>query len=1021
MLGRTFSHYRILSKLGAGAMGAVYVAEDTVLHRRVAIKMMTLVQDKPHHRMRFLREARSVSLLSHPHIATIYDYGETPEGIPFIVMELVEGQTLQQVIQEGTLGLPRAVEIIEKVTEALAEAHRCAIIHRDIKPSNIVIGVRGEIKVLDFGLAKHIHDNSPNAITPDEEALASTQTREGVIVGTPMYLSPEQALGVQVDVRSDIFSVGSLLYECVAGRAAFEGRGAIDICAKVVRDDPVPASRYNVNVSHELDCIILKALAKKPEQRYQSAEELLLDLRAIRSSLNGQSAASRGLRLTSDHFHLPGRSSISNVIRRPRNLFGTFLIALAVGIATWTVYSWQSVRPLWNSSEAESRYIEGVGALRDGTHYKARKLFEDSTQLDPKAPLAHMGLAEALAELDDQRKAEAEIALARSLAAELGGLPRVNQLSLDAAESSIRRDLDGATQKYEQLIQILPDKDKAKKVRAYLALGRVWEKRGNRAKALENYQVAASRDPQSAAAFLHLAILHGQLSTDQSSSAQQALDEFAKAEKLYETSSNYEGVTEVLLQRGTILTAQGGKGNEARTQFTKARDITRTTTGSKHQEIRALLLLSGLAATEGNTDEAKKLATEAVNLARAAGLENLTALGLIDLGNAFLLRREYNDSEVYLKQALELAQRYAQSLTEAKAQLFSAKLYLQREFLEEALLYIRPALNFYQSARYSRETSEALLIYGRTLLLKGDHTGALNSFDQAAEIATQSQDPISSARSHIEIGFLLASRELYPAALRHYEKSTELNRSQEDPRRTAFSLLASAEMLWRLGQHDAAAIAVSQAYIQSERIGDEYSQLFHARFFLLKARIALSQRNFSEAITNAELAQNEAGTKIQYAAIEANYTLGLARALSGEGRKGVSLCREAVVEARKAPFSEPPLVAGALMALADAELETGNAREALRNALEAQTLFARIGRYESECRAHLTLARASYRLNRIKEARADLARHDELLNVLRQNWGGDSFLSYTARPDLRVAHDEIVAALAGVDKNRRRK
>src|SRR6185369_16576240 len=198
---------------------------------------------------------------------------------------LVEGQTLQREIQDGTLTLSRAVEIIEKVTEALAEAHRVGIIHRDIKPSNIGISTRGEVKVLDFGLAKQLNNSSPNAITPEGKAVAATQTREGVVVGTPMYLSPEQALGIEVDARSDIFAVGSLLYECVAGRPAFDGTGPIDICAKIIRDEPIPASRYNVQVPTQLDRIIVKALAKKPEQRYQSAEELLQDLRAIRDSI----------------------------------------------------------------------------------------------------------------------------------------------------------------------------------------------------------------------------------------------------------------------------------------------------------------------------------------------------------------------------------------------------------------------------------------------------------------------------------------------------------------------------------------------------------------------------------------------------------------------------------------------------------------------------------------------------------------------------------------------------------------
>jgi eukaryotic-like serine/threonine-protein kinase len=1012
MIGKTFSHYRIVSKLGEGAMGTVYVGEDTVLRRRVAIKMMTLVHDKQHYRMRFLREARSVSVLTHPHIAAVYDYGKTPEGIPFIVMELVEGQTLQQVIQDGTLTLSRAVEIIEKVTEALAEAHRVGIIHRDIKPSNIGISARGDVKVLDFGLAKQLNNSSPNAITPEGKAVAATQTREGVVVGTPMYLSPEQALGVEIDARSDIFAVGSLLYECVAGRPAFDGTGPIDICAKVIRDEPVPASRYNVQVPAELDRIIVKALAKKPEQRYQSAEELLQDLRAIGDSIVLENTVPRRPRVTSDLFHLAGRISIAQVIRRPHTLGITFLIALSVGITVWFVHSWRSGRPPWNSSAAEDRFTDGVNALRDGTYHKASKLFDDAIRLDGKAPLAHMGLAEALAELDDQPKAEREISLARSLAAEWGRLPPLSQLSLDATEDNIRRNLDGAVQKYEQIVKTTPDEDRVEKVRAYLDLGRVWEKRGNRTKALTNYQAAAARDPQSAAAFLHLGIVHTLLSMDQSTgTTQQALEEFAKAEKLYETVSNYEGVTEVLLQRGTLLTGQGGKGNEARSQFAKARDITRTT-GSKHQEIRSLLLLSRIAATEGKTDEAKNLATEAVNLARTEGMENLTVLGLVDVGNAFLLRREYDDGEVYLKQALELAQRFSQNLNEAKAQLFLTRLYVQREFLDKALPYAVQALNFYRSTGYSRETADTLLIYGRALLLKGDYTGALNSFDQGIDIASQIPDPVLIARSHTEIGFLLASRELYPAALLHYEKSTELNRSQDDPRRTAFSLLASGDMLWRVGRQEAAATALSQATVQSERISDEYRQLFLARVFLMRARIELSQRNFPESIKNAELAQKEAGTKIQYAAIEAKYTLGLARALFGDRHKAVSLCREAVAEARKASFSEPPLVAAALLAFADAELETGSAQAALRDASEAQATFARIGRQESECRAHLTLARALYTLRRFGEARAHLTRADELLNTLRQNWGGDYFLSYTARADLRFARDQIIAALA---------
>src|SRR5574341_328458 len=205
MIGRTISHYRIVEKLAAGGMGVVYIAEDTLLGRRVAIK--TLIARggaNQHFRARFLREARAVSALSHPHIAHIYDYGETDEGDPYIVMELIKGETLSDMMQKEALTIPRSIEIIKQVAEALGEAHSHGIIHRDIKPSNVAINERGNVKVLDFGLAKQIAAGAINPADPEQRTLLNTQTREGVIVGTPLYLSPEQALGVDVDARSDL-------------------------------------------------------------------------------------------------------------------------------------------------------------------------------------------------------------------------------------------------------------------------------------------------------------------------------------------------------------------------------------------------------------------------------------------------------------------------------------------------------------------------------------------------------------------------------------------------------------------------------------------------------------------------------------------------------------------------------------------------------------------------------------------------------------------------------------------------
>lgn len=202
MIGKTFSHYRILEKLGQGGMGVVYEAEDTHLARRVAIKFLPPEHDNHEFRARFLREARAASALNHSRIATIHDYGETSDGQPYIVMELVRGEVLSDLLAAGTPAVQRSLEIVEGIAEALIEAHRHGIVHRDIKPSNIAINERGEIKVLDFGLAKWLDVEFACDAPADAQTIPDARTRKGVMIGTPAYLSPEQAAATQVNARS---------------------------------------------------------------------------------------------------------------------------------------------------------------------------------------------------------------------------------------------------------------------------------------------------------------------------------------------------------------------------------------------------------------------------------------------------------------------------------------------------------------------------------------------------------------------------------------------------------------------------------------------------------------------------------------------------------------------------------------------------------------------------------------------------------------------------------------------------
>jgi serine/threonine protein kinase len=245
MIGQTVSHYRIIEKLGEGGMGAVYLAEDLHLARRVAIKFLTSTDR--HYRARFIREARAVSALSHPNIAIVHDYGETNEDQPFIVMEFVKGKSLSDLLDEG-LTLKRSVEIVSSIAEALGEAHDHGIVHRDIKPSNVLINERGHVKVLDFGLVKHFGEQPVSGVDLDARTIYSTKTRSDVIVGTPLYLSPEQATGKQIDGRSDLFALGALLYECMTGQSAFSGSSVLEIGAQIIHVTPPPPSKVNPQV-----------------------------------------------------------------------------------------------------------------------------------------------------------------------------------------------------------------------------------------------------------------------------------------------------------------------------------------------------------------------------------------------------------------------------------------------------------------------------------------------------------------------------------------------------------------------------------------------------------------------------------------------------------------------------------------------------------------------------------------------------------------------------------------------------
>jgi TRAP transporter TAXI family solute receptor len=283
MIGRTLSHFRIVDKIGEGGMGVVYRAEDERLRRPVALKVLRpelmLHEER---RLRFMREARAAAAVSHPNIATIYEVGEEG-GVVFIAMECVQGKRLRDLIAGRPMAIGEALRVATEITEGLAQAHHMHVIHRDLKPENVMIGADGRARILDFGLAKLLEARDAVAdLTPSQVATISAEiTRQERLLGTPTYMSPEQARGAPTDARSDLFAFGSILYEMVTGRPPFRGKSTTDTLSAIVRDEPIPALQLNRQVPQELERIIRKCLEKDPADRYQHADDLAVDLRCL--------------------------------------------------------------------------------------------------------------------------------------------------------------------------------------------------------------------------------------------------------------------------------------------------------------------------------------------------------------------------------------------------------------------------------------------------------------------------------------------------------------------------------------------------------------------------------------------------------------------------------------------------------------------------------------------------------------------------------------------------------------------
>ncbi len=971
-------------------MGVVYLAEDQHLARRVAIKFLTSTDH--HYRARFIREARAVSGLNHPNIAIVHDYGETEAGQPFLVMEYIKGKSLSDLLDEG-LTLRRSVEIVSSIAEALGEAHEAGIVHRDIKPSNVLITERGNVKVLDFGLVKHLFEpaTTTDGVDLDAQTIYSTQTRSDVIVGTPLYLSPEQATGKQIDGRSDLFALGALLYECLTGQSAFSGGSVLEIGAQIIHVTPAPPSSLNPQISPELDRITLKALEKKVEARYQSAAELLKDLRSVLLGLsgNGVPVASKSRGPTEGYKRATNAlGTLTMQLKRQRFSLVSVIPAFVVaGVLAWAVYYFWPRSYYQPSPAALEWYKRGTEALRNGAYHQASKALEQAIELDGSFVLARARMAQAWNELDYVDRAKDELLEVSNLTRGGLAISPEDTLYLDAVTAMATRNFKEAIKSYTAIAQQSPQESYV-----YVDLGYAYENDGSSDKALENYLKAIPlNNGQYATAYLRAGIMYLRRSE-----WNKASDMFDKAEHLYRVGTSNEGLNEVMRQRG-ILFRETSRYDEARAQFQQCLDSAKGS-GIEAQQITALIDLSYLASTQGQATEAEKYAQQAVAFAQQKQLENLAAGGLLELGNSYSAKQDYEKAEHYFNQAMALARANKGRVREMSAMINLGALYISTLRVDDGLKMVQQALEFFRQGNYGRYVTAGLTHLGRGYRRKGDYALALQAFNEKLELAKQSNNQRLIADCNGEIAAVLMDQENLPESLRLYESAFKTYEEIRHKSRLVYNKINRGHILWRMGHYNEVQAVFDDL---SNTVNAPENDFKHLKPVLLVAmgEARLSQRNFEEAIKLSTEGLALTGDD-EEVAIQGLFTLGLAKAFSGDRNGGLKLCRDAVTKASNS--GDFTLLSRALLAEAEAALVAKDGATALRLAVEAQTRFARGSQFASEWRAWLIASKASELLGDKPTSEAQLRNAQSVRAKMEAQWGTEEFKKYSSRPDIQA-------------------
>ena len=949
---QNLSKYRLGPLLGAGGMGEVYLAHDTSLNRDVAIKFIAADRlGDPDARRRLIREAQAAAALDHPSICAVHEVVDSVTR-PFIVMQHVEGETLARRLERGPLPPDEAVALASHVADALQEAHRRGVVHRDLKPQNIILTPSGRPKIVDFGIARV----RPATVGAGADDTRTALTNPNVIIGTPAYMAPEQIQLGPADARADLFSLGSVFYECLTGHRAFDGRSPLEICGQVLHHEPEAPSRAQPVLTAAHDEVCRRLLAKDPAARFQTAAEVVGALR----TLEGESRPVAERRRLREHVGPLARS------RRAQAALAITLLLAAAGVWGWT--RGDGLPPL--TSEAAQSFERGTDFIRDGAYDSARRALEHVLQLAPDYTPAQARLAEALAGLDEEDQAKGVL-----LAIEGRRVGGDERLRLAGVRAIVLHDAPRAVDAYSRLAQ-----RRERDARAWVDLGRAQEAAGQPAAARESYQRALALESGYAAAHLRLASLDAE-----EGRRDEALEGFARAENLYRTASDSEGETESLIRRGAFLDGIG-ELKPARAALERAKERA-AATDNEYQQIRVDIRLSSVTASEGNLRESEKLARAAAETALHRELMPLAADGYIELGATLMNDPKHlTEAEETLQRAVALAERRGAVGVAARARLNLSSVYLSRGQPDRALALAQGALPDLQQRRLRRLELSALGLVAEAYDRQGNYASARDAARNVLTSAEQIRDTSSIVQALLTLGRASAALGSLPEALASSTRVEEVLRTQGDDALLPFAMTTRAELLVRLGrgrdaepllqQLEAGIAAKRETFVGRAR-----------RVALVRALQAATEGRHADVRQHA--ARALATTSPRDAADD------LAAALLAYSQ---SRLERRVTDPRPFPTTGTPAALERVYwrALAMLPASPAAALEAVHQVLEGKTLVSP----EAEWRLAAVGAAAALRSGDSGRAEVWRKRAELTLQRLRTSWR-EHAPSYEARPDLQ--------------------